>query len=390
MALPETISSLAETYKHPNGGPFKSGSSFYILVSLSNDPSIATSTDPGVDGFGTVDSANRPNGNSTGPGSSMHSILDGTTIHIATQSTATGDPVDYHTFSCSSDTWSITDESVLSSISSEQHFASISLRSDGDVIIAYMGPMEANMGTDYDRVDLARRETGSWTTGVSIDGLGKTQTRMQDPFVVRADSTNDRMHIFYLDVTGDGLHYSTYLSGNTWGHQHTEADTTIANATIYARGIAFDDGGTTKVRFVYSDSATNTSSIVGFNDANDPGASISIATDITGSEPAVQSGRALAVDDATDTQYFISEDGSNNLDVSETGSGDDTWTTDTDELTGLSTPEVFSANIYDHGGTVLAYLYKDGSNFRYNERSIAAVAGFTFLPPHRRQPNLRF
>lgn len=373
MALPITIS--GGSFVAPNGGPFKSGTSFYLVAASGATQNVevfkADSDDPSS-GWTIQDGTNNPTGSTF---ASMHSVLSGTTIHIVTQeASAAGTDVEYHTFNCSTNTWAITNESVTTAPDGGVAFCSISVRSDGDVIIAYQGAEESNMGTGYDRIDLARRESGSWTADISVDNLGKTTTHMRYPFVVM--SANDRAHIFYSDVTDSDLHYSTYLSGNTWGHQHTEVDTAISsNPNI--RAVRFDDGGVEKIRALYSDTGINVN-IVGFNDADNPGASISIATDITGTHSAQdQRYPAFAVDDATDTQYALTADSNatSAIDESETGSGDDTWSTNADELTGISSPaHIYSANVYSNGGTVLAYLYQDGGNYRYNERSLASGA----------------
>ena len=380
MALPITILSSGIGFRPPQGGPFKSGTSFYLFsrtVASSDHQIFKADGDDPSSGWTAQDTTNSPS-NDPSTSLSVHSWLDGTTIHIGTQYNT--DEVEYHEFDCSTNTWSIANESVSTTSDTTADACSISVRSDGDVIAAYGGEQHDNMGSGYDRVDLARRETGSWTADISISGLGKTETHMRLPFVVRADATNDRMHIFYHDTTGNGLHYSTYLSGNTWGHQHTEPDTSTAAATALnsVRAVAYDDGGTTKVRAYYVDATSLDVSVVGFDDADSPGASISITTDISDNAPA---SFASAVDDPNDTQHLLYVN-STTIYHDETGDSDDTWGTDASELGSLTTPVIYSCNVYDNGGTVLAYLYKDGSNYRYNERTLAAAATSLVYKPN--------
>lgn len=368
MALPITISGV--TFTTPQGGPFKSGSSFYIAtVSSAGDVVVfkADSNDPSS-GWTEQDSANKP---TNGAISSLHGVLVGTTIHIATQtgSGASDGEVEYHTFDCSTDTWSITNESVTTTPDTATEFCSIAVRSDGDVIIAYAGEQEGVMGTGYDRVHLARREGGSWTVDIDVTNAGKAATHYRQPFVVM--SANDRAHIFYYEPGGGDGYYSTYLNGNTWGHQNSQFSTDVL-AGNSIKATSFDVTGTNKIRVATQNAANSAVNIHGFNDADSPGTSISIATDVTGAEPSNNS-FGFAVDDATDTQYLLSGDSSNNINEYETGSGNDTWSANLNELTGLTSPHpVFSANVYDNSGTVLAYLYQSGSNYRYNERSLGA------------------
>jgi hypothetical protein len=374
MVLPITIDSTA-FFDPPHGGPFKSGTSFYVVATTDTNGEIrvykADSDDPSS-GWTAQDISNEPT-NASANIQSLHSVLDGTTIHIVTQEfSGAGTDVRYNTFDCSTNTWGTTDEVVTSTPDASIGFCSVAVRSDGDVITAYQGAVETNMGTGYDRIDIARRESGSWTADISVDNLGKTTTHMRYPYVVM--SANDRAHIFYHDDTSDDLFYSTYLSGNTWGHQHTSIDSTASSSTAPAnsvRAVRFDDGGTEKIRAVYDDSASG-NAVVGFDDADSPGGSISIATNINTSDGT--DSFAFAVDDGTDTQHFLYNPTATATELrhAETGSGDDTWATDTQEIGSLTSADVFSANVYDNGGTVLAYLYLDGVNYRYNERTLSA------------------
>lgn len=381
MVLPITIST-SNGFRAPNGGPWESGTSFYILGTDGGNTIggitiyKADSDDP-ASGWTAQDTAGEPTG--TDGIASMHAVLGGTDIHLITQDSG-GLDIEYHIFHCATNLWdgTVVEESVTTAPDGSIGFCSVGVRSDGDVITAYNGEQQANMGTGYDRIDLARREGGTWTTDISVDNLGKTTTHMRYPFVVM--SANDRAHISYHDASGQDVHYSTYLSGNTWGHQHTEVDAAASGVAIpahAAKGFRFDDGGTEKIRFFYRDSPTTDLSVFGFDDADDPGSSVSIATDInsSGNNLIATSGTAVVVDDSNDTQYYLhSDETSGDIQFNSTGSGDDTWGTAEDELASLSNPTVYSANVYDNGGTVLAYLYKDGSNYRYNERSLGAAA----------------
>ncbi len=385
MVLPITLSNAF--FLFPNGGPWKVGASFYVLArdagANTRHTMFKADTDDPSSGWTEQDTGGRPNVGSLID--SSHGIVDSSLIHVADQQFQNN--ADYHIFTPSSNTWTTINQQIhIDGTTTGEEFCSESVRSDGDVIHVSQGLHDANMGTDYDRVDLARRETGSWTSGIDISTRGKTAVHEQFAFVIRGDAANDRMHVFYHNTTDDELIYATYLSNNTFGHQDSVVDANTG-ATIDSdsvRAVSFDDGGTIKVRAFYLDVTSLDISVVGFNDADDPGTSISIATDITENAP---SSFAVVMDGAVQHLLYVN---STTIYHDETGDGNDTWGTDESELASLTSPVVFSCNVYDNSGKVLAYLYLDGSNYRYNERSLAAAAGIVpFLPPPLRTPNLR-
>ena len=122
---------------------------------------------------------------------------DGTDLHVVTVSDA--GRIAYHKFSTSSDTWTITDEEIVTDTDIVNFFAvSVKVRSDGDVIVLYTG----HDGTNF-RVRYARREATVWTTDIQVDNGGSENWVAG---VIVHDPVSDRMHFFFTNDTQDDVY----------------------------------------------------------------------------------------------------------------------------------------------------------------------------------------
>jgi len=373
MALPISVGSYI--FAEPCGGPFKVGSSFYIVAQASGVNLVvlkANSDDPSS-GWTEQDSSNRPSVSGVG---GIHAVVRGTTIHIVTQIDGSTRTVEYHTFNTSTNTWGTTNESVGNATTGTGvTYCSIAVRSDGSVVVTYDGPPESNMGTNYARVCLAIRSSGgTWgSIDTSISNAGKNTISEQHSFAVHADDTNDRVHISYRGSSTATLWYSTLLSDNSFGHQGTTIDTSILSSygsgvTGYT-GVSFLDGSTRKIRFFYPDSGSNYAT-AGFNDADSPGTP-TIYTGVSTSDSGT-SGHGSAVNGTT--QYCVNYHSGGTAYINSTGAGDDTW--GTPATLGHSVTNIYSANSYTRGSSdVIAYLYSSSSTYYYNEYSLST--GYT-------------
>jgi hypothetical protein len=404
MALPITVQSgnNVGNAAFQTGGRllFKEGTSFYVLGSTfeqqgNHQPRIwkADSDDPSS-GWSIQD--NGALNNSQWYANNRDGFLEGGNIQCYHQRCQNHASDVFHSeFDCSTNTW-ITSPNQWTQIynpGNPEPFApqmGAKIRSDGDHIIAFAGDEETVMGIGYSRIWLGREETGSWTIEILAGGRGKTAVHERHADIVAGDTTNDRMHIFWHE--DDALEYSTYLDDNTFGHQATVADAACTTPTFddtnelasidSVRALSYDQGGTIKARAYYKD-ASGDLSVVGFDDADSPGSSISIATDITANNV---SSHAHAMDGTK--QWLVYQNGTTIYSRS-TGVGDDTWGTEETELSSLTGPKIWSAEVYDNGGQKLAYLYLDGSAHRYNEKDIGVAGGILARPSHLRTPNLR-
>lgn len=264
-----------------HGGPHKVSSSFYVLyvtASISTDDHIRiwgpSSTNPG-DTWSGIDIGNEPIAVNVTEQSYtvLYSILEGTTIHVVTMDGPDfNEPHNmwYFTFDTSTDLWAISENVVSTDAVRVQ--PSIAIRNDGDTIIVYPSNVDKIMGIDRERVAYARRESSSWTTGIELTGDEKADISWVHPFVIRGDTTNDRMHFAYHDFSvGAEAFYGTLKNDNTFGHQHTALATGRAGQLLsypWWRGVTFDRSGTTVIRFIWKDSNSSTHKgvVLGFDD----------------------------------------------------------------------------------------------------------------------------
>lgn len=200
-------------------------------------------------------------------------VIVGDVIHLITMLesiTASGD-VHYHTFDMSTDTWGITDELVEDpgiGVVTSTH-PSIALRADGDVIALYADQARI-MGVDYSRVDYARRESGSWTVGISVDGVS-TETDWGGQGVIGPDSS-DRIYFYYRQALV-GSHFKCLRSDNTLSAASSptsEGRTCFgAGVIIGGQAIHWEPTSTVGARIFSAslgDSPTFTSEVVGTTD----------------------------------------------------------------------------------------------------------------------------
>lgn len=383
MAYPVTLSDI--DFVHPQPNPFKVGGSFYIVArDASTTTAIKVLKADSDDPSGTwaeQDAANRPDDTTSGNTlfSSLHAIADGSTIHIISHVHGTvAGYARYHTFDTSTNTWSIKDEIIISAanVGGVASVCAIGVRSDGDVLVVYSGISEKIMGVDYDRVYLARREGGVWTVNIDPTSIGKTEVHLRTPFAIMADQTNDRFHVFWTNETDLEIAYATYLSDNTFGHQNTLIDASVATVADQRNAldaVSFDDGGT-KIRLLYEDidGSLNTA---GFADADSPGAPT--ITDGINDSGNVDSA-ALALDGITQHALFQHSGDTTIIRHDQTGAGDDAWGTDEDELDSASAVVVYAAEVWDNvGATELAYLYTEGGVEKINARVLALAPAAT-------------
>ena len=209
IAFPSGKNSQARWGRHL--GPFKDGNdNLYVVAEYSGSADqidMFKSTDDGAT-WSRVDTAGHPTTFANGL-ACIRAVQDGTTIHViavevwASAGMGADYSIEYHTFDTSdaggtADTWQTTNEAVVTvttATTSAWYDGGIAVRSDGDVIVSYVG-YASIMGTDYRRALYARREGGTWTTGLDYVGSA-TEEHFVAGHMVMAD--NDECHIFYND-----------------------------------------------------------------------------------------------------------------------------------------------------------------------------------------------
>lgn len=395
MPLPVTIPDIDQIT--PGPPPFEVDGRYYVVaVDDSTDTAVkvvrADGDDP-TDAFSEIDSAGRPG--TTNTIESIGASIDGTVIHVLTLDNS--DDVDYHSFDADGtggEGWNVTVEEVVTDADSGGgEVAHPGIRGNGDVVIAYMGAEEGNMGSNYGRIYIAYRESGSWTVDVRIDNLGKVEFHLRNPTAVMADKIDNRFHVFYHNSSTNDLLCSVWLGDNSFdvNGQDIVVESAAMGSLTGTRNngtVSFDDGGTIKIRTLYSLDFTGPGRVGGHDDEDVPSPSnfgnVNDTSDMFFS--------TLAVDGKTQHALFILEADDTQLVYNKTGDGDDIWGDDAVEIDSGSGINIYSANVYQQGGnTVLAYMYIEGTNVKYNQKILAAAGPdlsdqeaesfFPFQPP---------
>lgn len=172
-----------------------SGAFYQVIHDLTaNDLKMMKASDP-TSSWSEVDSAGAPTNEPQSTGW-LISVADSTYIHVAV---LYNNYTYYSRFDHTSDAWdnTIVDEEITTPGSTAAfRWASIAVRSDGDVIICYSGASEAVKGDQKQRVDYMRRESGSWTYDIALDGGGDEHYGNPNCDV----GTNDGIHFVWQNT----------------------------------------------------------------------------------------------------------------------------------------------------------------------------------------------
>ena len=375
MALPTTITGfvVSTLVIEAITRPFvSSGGNVYVFgrSSTAGEIKAVKATDPTSSFSGVGTDFATTSGNSI---NSIDAYQVGDNIHVVTSdgpSTATD--LRYHIFSMSSDSWTTTNELIKDNATpvsaASQSNIQLSVRSDGDVIVLYNGSSAASMGTDYERVYYARRESGSWTIDVAVDNGGADHWYSSGVVI----GSSDRMHFFLINNDLSAIFQRTLTSANALQTFPSAFDSTVsavANSNSQL-GVSYDSSGTQKVRFPFPDNTASTYNSAKCDSADAP--TMSQDNDITGATDAVTNEfRCSFVADGT-TLWNVFID-----------SAADIYTQSNENDGGWSTPESFvgdstsingvKPNIYTRGSSVvIGMIYLLGTSLRYHEKQLSA------------------
>jgi hypothetical protein len=385
MPLPVAISGFSNTTSlFLSGmavGPFKSSAGNYYVVgrSFANAEQIRAvkATDP-TDSFAEVGTNNAPQtGNNI---LSVTAAQEGDVLHVVAYAGTAS--YWYTTFNMSTDAWAGSWTAIGTgegnTSGTDFNLASIVVRSNGDLVVAFRAAFVAIMGTDYRRVSYSRRIAGVWTQNVAVDAAGSVNYN----FIGACLGASDSVHIFYTDNTNSTLIQRTLNSSNVLQTASTGVAFTGAGTQgRFAGGeaISYVDGASTRVCHVANDNGTIKSYY--FDSANTP--TINTATIATGAH---SSSRAAATVDTGGTSptivagYVLSADS----DYYVRTSTDDgaSWSAATNVTT-----TTISNSVIAHGGSgpvyvrgsnyVFGHLYLDASGtaiYTYNEYNVRAAS----------------
>lgn len=221
-------------------------------------------------------------------------------------------------------------------------FCDLALRSDGDVIFVYSGEGYGSASTSV-RAYYARRESGSWTTGLDINpGTG------DEHGLTCILGSNDRVHIL-LSVT-NATYHRTLLSDNSWGH--VAASTGWGEVVGLSLG-KWDDAGTVKIRAPYK--SANVCRIGELTSADSPTPSNSAVEDL--GTDSLNFYFSIAVDENADTIYvYYHNQSTNTLRRAKSVSGG-AWSYQNETVTapfGSQVPQAYTRNGTDRIGYAIA------------------------------------
>lgn len=366
MALPVTITGLG------NGSrPFLSSSGNVYIIGSEGSTNLAAykATDP-TSSFSNV-------GTDVTTAISINSIdvfQVGDVLHVVTYLYFNSDNrVIYHTFNMSSDSWTISNETVKGTYSrafgtgAEGH-ASITVRSDGDVIVLYPGEPAASMGTDYERAKYARREGGTWTIDVAVDNAGADHWYPSGTVM----GSSDRMHFFLVNDDLTSMYQRTLTSANALEAFPSAFDSTVHGtpASCIQSGTSYDDGGTQRVRFPVVDATAVTINSAKLDSGDAP--TVTQDTDITGATGfwASKEASSFSADGTTLWHTFV--DNSTKDIFTQSNADDGGWSTPASFYT--TTGVNVKTNVYTRGtSVVLAMVIHVGSDAVYHEKTLSTT-----------------
>lgn len=391
--LPTTI--------NPTGGvpghspPFKSSAgNFYAVAAINGTDShvnVYKTSDPASDSWAAQDTADRPNmdGFVTNGYTVVSAVQDADVIHIATHREGTASSTfgyHYHTFNMATDQWAI--DELIEALGPVVGFApwiSIAVRGDGDVIVAYAGLTDGNMGDQKERVDVDIRN-GSWSGPTSLDAAGDIHYGTPNCVLGTSDgvhitwqrsinTTNDPP-ISWLDTQGRTLDSGDSLSAVDTTTGLSAADMLGANVVL-----TYDDGGTQRVISTAINQNNTVRTSLGIETSGDIDLSAGVSTEnftttagtFTNGEVGIHTWTEL------DGVLYCLFSGGGTIGVDQdlwysTSSNDgQDWDTPTEEIDAI-TVNFISANIYVRGlDTVIAYVYDDDGIQKYNEKVLSSI-----------------
>lgn len=394
MALPVTVISAAGVVGYQP--PVKSSKGeFYCLVVSGNAIDAYKATDP-TSSFTVQDASNNPAKAGSSTFNAFTYVQAGDTLYgVNVVTTSSGDVGYYHVkFYLDTDLWEQFGGNSLETIelptnSPTNPWASIAIRSDGDVIVAYAGDTDQVMGGKKERVDYGRREGGTWTVGLEIDAAG--DVHYGNPNIVKAGLTDDMRIVWQgtsstVDppVSWTGLEARTLDFANSLSTLVTNAGDTASTLLGICNMVGYEDAGTARTAFL---GGLVTWSINAWRATDDGSGDIQAPSNaVVTTQDIYSNGEVsiLSIAEDSGVLYVLFSGGGVNgadQDIYYSTSTDDgeTWTNPTEELDAV-TCNYISCSIMQIGAlTVLAYIYDDGGTQKFNYRDLSLEITYTQL-----------
>ena len=368
MALPTTISSVvfrALTSQGRTRPYISSAGNVYVFLVQSADASVISvqkATDPtsSFSEIATVDITATQVG--------MGTFQDGDNIHIATA--GNDEQLEYHVFSMSSDTFTTSNEDTTGETDNIDNRAiSISLETDGSIIIFYQGASDIAMGAKT-RVDRAYKPSGGgWTVDQAVDAGGVVNYFLGG--IVRGEA--NKFHLTFKDDTNnDAKHRSVQ---DVDGTLSTVEDLNDSNTSgldfVVIPPVYYDDDGVERITACWGRVNSTRVMTSEIDDDGTPGAQ-EVASDIADLKFGEFNASVIAVD--VKTVWLLYSDSSSSDVFSDSNDNSGGWGADVEELDAI-TCNLITSNVYQRGSDiVLAHVYDDGGTIKYNEKVLRTVA----------------
>jgi len=255
---------------------------------------------------------------------------------------------------------------------------SITVRSDGDIIIIYQGAQIADMGQVWDTIKYARWENyaAGWVIDQAVDGAADEEWR--NPVIVH-NPDNDKSHFFYRqDVAFDHFH-KALTSGNSLDGTPDTIEVAGQSAD-YPNGPGAwynpADSVASRVTLAYTADAGSDFSAVKIDDDGTPSTAQTVndsdAVKLDGET--YMNGISHQGDDVVVAWWANSVDSDLYISTSDDGAA---WAAESNEWTATINALSCSVLINDSGDTVLAIVADDGGTIKYHEIVPVAAGGTT-------------
>ena len=247
MALPTTIVAGAGSgCYHP---PFKaSDGDFYVIVRNGANLDAYRATDP-TDAWTIQDVDNNPI--NLGSGQRHAIVQDGDNLHIAS---STGGAYRYNLFDMAASTWTVASEAIETPANlPANHWISIAVRSDGDVVVVYNGDTDQVMGSTKQRVDYNVRTVTTWGGPQALDNAAADEHYGNPNCVL---GTNNFVHCLWqatANVTDPPTAWTDTIGGSIDPADDTLSTNDASDADTggallgFPNVISYDDGGTQRI-----------------------------------------------------------------------------------------------------------------------------------------------
>ena len=382
MALPVTITSSDHpSTRSGHNKPFRSSNGdIYVILLTVDDPAIGIVQDGDL-----LHIAGQMDQSSTTSASPVAYKATDPTASFAIQDSG-GQPtwatdaddgeVWYSRFNMADDTWQDVDtgdpDILAVDVQDPENgkAISITLRSDGDLVIVYQKNRDKFMGIDRPSVGAAvSTDNGiNWTGETQISPTGSATDHYAGPVIIPPNNS-DQAHIFYIKDDGTPTLVQRAFSGG--GTVRTERDTgftTDVNKSL--SGMAFTRGGSDLVKILYHDSGAfpTVYEMIPFSDDTDPTSGDSSVQIVA--ETANIAALDFVFDPGTETMHELHSDVVTDDIQHHDDQGTDTWQDNGEVVMGVGSITRVYCNIFDRDGAKIGFVYRDGSNIIYNEVDI--------------------